>query len=265
MHPASTQIRAPSPMNDRQSLRAQNSHIKIGNYRSPPSFCLVLFLPIMSTHTDPDVTPKVPPGWTAKYDDKYKTWFYVNLDTKKSQWEAPEGTTFGEADHQPPPYSPLSLNKTKTESKQAPAPRQSENRGYQGQNQGYNQGPPQGQFGGGYGGYPQQGYGGPPPGAYGGYPPQQGYGYPPQGYGGYPPQQYPPQQYQQPQQQQRGRFGGGGGGMGLGSGLMLGAGAGLLGGMAVNAFENHEMEERQDAYQDGYMDGGGGDDYGGDF
>lgn len=38
--------------------------------------------------------PKVPDGWKAQFDDKYQTWFYVNLNSGKSQWEAPEGTTF---------------------------------------------------------------------------------------------------------------------------------------------------------------------------
>jgi hypothetical protein len=32
---------------------------------------------------------KVPEGWVARWDEKYKEWFYVNLHTKKSQWNKP--------------------------------------------------------------------------------------------------------------------------------------------------------------------------------
>ncbi|KAJ5105119.1 hypothetical protein NUU61_002466 [Penicillium alfredii] len=34
--------------------------------------------------------PSVPEGWKPQYDDRYQTWFYVNLATGKSQWERPE-------------------------------------------------------------------------------------------------------------------------------------------------------------------------------
>ncbi|KLP11144.1 rna-binding protein [Fusarium fujikuroi] len=63
-----------------------------------------------------------------------------------------------------------------------------------------------------------------------------------------------------------GGFGGGGrkpggGGMGMMGGAALGAGAGLLGGaMIANSFDNDE----QDAYQDGFEDGAGFGDDGGD-
>ncbi|EEH17206.2 hypothetical protein PABG_07293 [Paracoccidioides brasiliensis Pb03] len=33
--------------------------------------------------------PRVPDGWKAQFDDRYKEWFYVNLKTGISQWEAP--------------------------------------------------------------------------------------------------------------------------------------------------------------------------------
>src|SRR6266498_2053869 len=33
--------------------------------------------------------PKVPEGWVARWNDHYKEWFYVNLHTKKSQWDKP--------------------------------------------------------------------------------------------------------------------------------------------------------------------------------
>lgn len=95
---------------------------------------------------------------------------------------------------------------------------------------------------------PQQGY---PSGGMmgGGYPQQQYGGYPQQGYGGYPPQQM----YGQPQRKT-------GGGMGMG-GMALGAGAGLLGGALLMDGIDH-MEDN--AYDQGYENGGGGDDYGND-
>ncbi|KAI5960723.1 WWM1 [Candida margitis] len=213
---------------------------------------------------DPNKPPTVPSGWLAKFDDKYKTWFYVDLATKKSQWEAPKDTVFDKGDDVPPPaYSP---NASKAETA-SPAPSTSNVPPKDAQGKGLFNRPQQQQPGYGGGVPPQQGYGG--------YPPQQGYGYPPQGYGGYPPQgyggyppqgygQYPPQQQQQQQQPQRSRFGGGAGNM------ALGVGGGLLGGMllgnAINGWEDHErMEGYQDGYQDGYDNGdyGGGDDFGG--
>lgn len=33
--------------------------------------------------------PDLPPGWVAKWDDQYQRYYYVNLKTKKSQWELP--------------------------------------------------------------------------------------------------------------------------------------------------------------------------------
>lgn len=57
---------------------------------------------------DPKNPPSVPKGWLAKYDEKYKAFFYVDLRTKKSQWEAP---SFEHGDKMlPPPYSPTTSN-----------------------------------------------------------------------------------------------------------------------------------------------------------
>ncbi|KAJ5461078.1 uncharacterized protein N7458_002630 [Penicillium daleae] len=41
--------------------------------------------------------PTVPEGWKAQYDERYQTWFYINIATGKSQWERPEA---------PPPSGP---------------------------------------------------------------------------------------------------------------------------------------------------------------
>lgn len=216
---------------------------------------------------DSKKAPVVPDGWLAKFDDKYSTWYYVDLATKKSQWEAPKGTRFDTdgSDVAPPPYNPNSKSNDKNNSGESRSGSYGGGHqgGYGGGHQGgYGGGPqggygggPQGGYGGGYGG-PQGGYGGGyggPQGGYGGYPPQGGYygGYPPQGgYGGYPPQP----QYAQQQGRKSGM-----GGMG---GMAMGAGAGLLGGaLLANSFDH--MQE--DAYQDGFQDGADFDGGGGDF
>ncbi|KAK6891572.1 WW domain-containing protein WWM1, partial [Candida tropicalis] len=112
---------------------------------------------------DPKNPPKVPNGWIAKFDDEYSTWFYVNLDTKKSQWEAPSGTSFNDRPSSPPPppaysshddsrnNSSNNVNQNKSSSSRPAASNPSSgyqrgngNGGYQPQpQQGYRQGPPQ--------------------------------------------------------------------------------------------------------------------------
>lgn len=70
--------------------------------------------------TDPKNPPNVPKGWLAKYDEKYKAFFYVDLRTKKSQWEAP---SFEHADKVlPPPYSPTTSNGAQFQSQNQPRP-----------------------------------------------------------------------------------------------------------------------------------------------
>lgn len=230
---------------------------------------------------DPKNKPNVPPGWVAQFDEKYLTWFYVNLDTKKSQWEAPAGTLLDQnVDVPPPPYAPSSSRAGASGNYAVGAgPGNRAGDGYSRgpANAGYEQNQPQGGYQGGYTGnfapngqygagftqqgFPQQGY--PPQQYQSGYPqampgamPQ---AYPPQGYSG-----YPSQQYQQPQTGSR--FGGG-------SGMALGAGAGLLGGMMLsNAMHNSQMNAYEEGYSNGYDNGfdnggdfGGGDFGGGDF
>jgi len=48
----------------------------------------------------------VPEGWKAQWNEQYKEWFYVNIYTKKSQWEKPTQPVYP-ADHDsPPPGAP---------------------------------------------------------------------------------------------------------------------------------------------------------------
>ncbi|KAF8426668.1 hypothetical protein EV426DRAFT_572558 [Tirmania nivea] len=50
--------------------------------------------------------PEVPPGWVARWDSRYNTFFYVNLVTKQSQWEKPTGTTDPTSSSFPTPDPP---------------------------------------------------------------------------------------------------------------------------------------------------------------
>jgi len=52
--------------------------------------------------------PKLPEGWKAVWNDQYSEWFFVNIYTKKSQWDKPTEPVYplGEAplDNAPPSY-----------------------------------------------------------------------------------------------------------------------------------------------------------------
>ncbi|KAK4987605.1 WW domain-containing protein wwm1 [Elasticomyces elasticus] len=55
--------------------------------------------------------PKVPSGWKAQWNEQYGEWFYVNIYTKKSQWDRPTDPVYppveGGAPAGPPPsYNP---------------------------------------------------------------------------------------------------------------------------------------------------------------
>ncbi|KAJ6107912.1 hypothetical protein N7523_009235 [Penicillium sp. IBT 18751x] len=55
--------------------------------------------------------PSVPEGWKAQYDERYQTWFYVNIATGKSQWDPPQAPPTS-ADGPPPSEPPPSYNQT---------------------------------------------------------------------------------------------------------------------------------------------------------
>ncbi|PIL36626.1 hypothetical protein GSI_00315 [Ganoderma sinense ZZ0214-1] len=186
--------------------------------------------------SNPDRRP-LPQGWIEKYDERYQAWFYVNTleNPPRSSWVHPLGAA------PPEGYGPPS----------GPPPPNQYNNPYPPPG-GYNQGPlPQQQWGqsppppsGGY-------YGGPPP-PQGGYPGQ--YGGPPPGQGdrGWfgsntpQPQQQPAYVEQRPPKKS---------GPGMGTALLAG-GAGLVGGaLLMDAFENHEEHEREEAYDAGYNQG----------
>ncbi|KAI9683718.1 MAG: hypothetical protein M1822_005908 [Bathelium mastoideum] len=52
--------------------------------------------------------PRVPPGWKAQFNEQYQEWFYINLYTKKSQWDKPTHPADDDAggSSEPPPYAP---------------------------------------------------------------------------------------------------------------------------------------------------------------
>ncbi|KAH7924831.1 hypothetical protein BV22DRAFT_1195641 [Leucogyrophana mollusca] len=217
---------------------------------------------------NPD-TRELPPGWITQWNPDYKAWFYVNTREQppRSSWEHPLGPM--QTQFAPPPGPP------NREWSRSP---------YGGGQSNY---PPSQQYGGGgYGPGYQPSYGG-PQGGYGG--PQGGYGGPPQGGfgGGSPYAPGPPgggyQQGYQPESN-RGFFGGNQqpayaqappkkSGPGIGTALLAG-GAGLVGGaLLMDAIEDHNEDERQEGYDQGFQNGenyadnndyGGGGDFGGD-
>ncbi|CCD24297.1 Wwm1p NDAI_0C06380 [Naumovozyma dairenensis CBS 421] len=183
--------------------------------------------------------PKVPSGWKAIFDDEYQTWFYVDLSTKKSQWDEPKGTTWPSREAQrpsgpPPPPGYSRQDPSQTRSQQPYVPQQQSQQPY----------------------VPQQ------------QPQPQPVRYAPQPQMAPQPMYYPQQPvYQQPQQN-RGRT----------SSMMspmMGVGAGLLGGALLsNMFESHHPDTivennyyNDDNNNDNYDGGdfGGGDFGGGDF
>ncbi|KAF5390470.1 hypothetical protein D9757_005317 [Collybiopsis confluens] len=198
---------------------------------------------------------QLPPGWVSQYDSSYRAWFYVNTGTNPpvTTWAHPLGA---------PPSPPPPLPNYGAPS--GPPPPGPGSPGY-----GYNNSPGQ------YSGYGGPGYqqSPPPQQYYGSAPPQPGYSPGPgPGYGyreeesrGFfnRPSNNTPQQviYEQAPPKKSGP----------GMGTMLGIGAaGLVGGAVIGELiENHEDNERFDAYQQGEQDGrddnygGGGGDYGG--
>ncbi|KAK5997838.1 hypothetical protein PT974_00201 [Cladobotryum mycophilum] len=57
------------------------------------------------TGPPPPRAPEVPAGWTVRWNDQYKEWFYINVYTKKSQWDKPTAPVYPE-DDAPPPGAP---------------------------------------------------------------------------------------------------------------------------------------------------------------
>ncbi|KFY19094.1 hypothetical protein V491_04591, partial [Pseudogymnoascus sp. VKM F-3775] len=52
--------------------------------------------------------PKVPEGWKAQWNEQYKEWFYVNIYTKKSQWDKPTAPVYPPQSSAPPVGAPPS-------------------------------------------------------------------------------------------------------------------------------------------------------------
>jgi len=69
--------------------------------------------------------PKVPEGWKAQWNEQYREWFYVNIYTKKSQWERPTEPIYPPSDEgapsgPPPGYSGGGMNSDPTDAKLNP-------------------------------------------------------------------------------------------------------------------------------------------------
>ncbi|KAA8911323.1 hypothetical protein FN846DRAFT_887916 [Sphaerosporella brunnea] len=206
--------------------------------------------------------PPVPPGWLAKWDANYNTFFYVNVATKQSQWEPPTVSATPpppvppRPDSQGYPPSPSPQLQYPPPQQQYPPPQQQQDRGLGSKISSFLKGTPQQPQQQQY--YPpqpqqQQQYYAPQQAYYGAPPPQQ------QGYYAPPPQQQ--QYYAQPPQAQAPPKKG----IGMGT-VALGAGAGLLGGMLLeHEIDKHEEEEYMEGYQDAqaedYGDGDGDGDW----
>ncbi|KZF20582.1 hypothetical protein L228DRAFT_249335 [Xylona heveae TC161] len=50
--------------------------------------------------------PRVPEGWKAQFNDQYKEWFYVNIYTKKAQWDKPTEPVYAPNDDPSAPPGP---------------------------------------------------------------------------------------------------------------------------------------------------------------
>ncbi|KAH9987887.1 hypothetical protein BJV77DRAFT_1070349 [Russula vinacea] len=216
-------------------------------------------------HTgNPDRRP-LPDGWITRYDDNYRAWYYVDTRAQppRSSWDHPSTQGLPPSSSQPGGYAPPSNSQNRNFVGSGGAPPYNQQQQYSGQP--LNQAPP---YSGGFQGnqsdprYTQQGfppqqqnYGGPPASNYNpGWQAQQGWQQPPQGY----PAQAPAPTVQQATRTGRGHN--------LPTGLLAG-GAGLLGGLVLaEGFEHHERreeEERQEAFDQGYIDGEVNNDYGG--
>lgn len=111
--------------------------------------------------------PAVPDGWLPKFDERYKTWYYVDKSTGKSQWEHPAPSPPGPPPPGPPrdtsgSYSYMDQRRELEEIRR----QQMYQQGYLlGQSSAQRQQPvpyaqqPPGGYGGGYGGYGRSGPG----------------------------------------------------------------------------------------------------------
>lgn len=174
-----------------------------------------------------DNVPNVPNGWKAIFDEEYKTWYYVDLKTKQSQWEPPKETGFSRP-AAPPPYEQTAPHRYQPQPPQQQQPQQQPR----------------------YPGYPQQPT----------YPQQPVY-YQQPTYPQQPVYHQQPMYQQQPQpvyyQQQPTKKSN----SGMMNGLM-GAGVGLLGGaMLANALDSHEQPT---IVENNYYYGDDGDNFDGD-
>jgi len=203
----------------------------------------------------------LPDGWITRYDDNYRAWYYVDTRSHppRSSWDHPLGAP--PAGNYPPPPNPPPNRGNFGGGGPPFSPQGSPP--FSSSTSPYNQGTPYG----GFQGNPAEARNFPPQSSYAAQPP---YGAPAGNYGnpGNPAwpqqgwQQQPPTQLgyqsQPPSQaiQQPPRSGR--------NNALLAGGAGLIGGaLLTEAFDHHEDEVRQDAYDQGFDDGQDNPEFGG--
>merc|ERR1711881_678055 len=78
-----------------QTRHYRNTHLRINNLE-------------MSDFVPPcgPPPPKVPEGWKAQWNEQYSEWFYVNIYTKKSQWDKPTEPVYPPPSDGAPPGAP---------------------------------------------------------------------------------------------------------------------------------------------------------------
>ncbi|KAF4978342.1 hypothetical protein FZEAL_5264, partial [Fusarium zealandicum] len=70
---------APPPTESHDSSRAYGYHGEGGHGGAPPQ----------PAYQPPSDKPPLPEGWTAQFDQQHQRWYYVEVATGRTQWEAP--------------------------------------------------------------------------------------------------------------------------------------------------------------------------------
>ncbi|KAF4467471.1 WW domain-containing, partial [Fusarium albosuccineum] len=77
---------APPPQSH-DNTRAYGYHGEGGQGGPPPSQYYAA--PPQPHYQPPSDKPPLPEGWTAQFDQQHQRWYYVEVATGRTQWEAP--------------------------------------------------------------------------------------------------------------------------------------------------------------------------------